>query len=70
MFSGGERVKVLFGLRNIGNDVVNVMYLVGLLNVLNNFNFYVMNFMVSLFGDVVIKLKKEVMFEYEFVIDS
>jgi translocon-associated protein subunit alpha len=68
-FPGGERVKVLLGLRNTGNDAVNVTHLAGSLNVPNNFNFYVTNFTVSSFGDAVIKPKKEATFEYEFAID-
>lgn len=68
-FPGGENVKVLVGLRNTGNDDVNVTHIAGSLNVPSNFNFYVSNFTTNAYGDAVIKSRKEATFEYQFAID-
>ena len=68
-FPGGERVKVLLGLRNTGNENVNVTHLAGSLNVPGNFNFFVTNFTVESYEDAIIKPRKEATFEYEFAID-
>ena len=68
-FPGGERVTVLLGVRNTGNDDVNVTYIAGSLNVPNNFAFYVTNFTVSAYGDAIVKPRQEATFEYAFAID-
>lgn len=68
-FPGGERVKVLLGVRNAGNDDVNVTYIAGSLNVPNNFAFYVTNFTANAYGDAIVKPRQEATFTYEFVVD-
>ena len=68
-FPGGERVKVLLGLRNAGNEEVKVTHLAGSLNVPSNFNFYVANFTVDTLADAVIKPREEASFTYEFSVD-
>lgn len=68
-FPGGEKIKVLLGLRNTGNDDVNVTYIAGSLNVPNNFGFYVRNFTANAYGDAIVKPRQEATFTYSFAID-
>jgi hypothetical protein len=68
-FPGGEKVTVLLGLRNTGNDDVNVKYIAGSLNIPANFEFYVTNFTASAYGDAIVKSRREATFEYSFSID-
>ena len=49
---------MLLGLRNTGNENVNVTHLAGSLNVPGNFNFYVTNFTVESYEDAIIKPRK------------
>ena len=68
-FPGGERVRVLLGLRNAGNEDVKLTHLAGSLNVPRNFAFYVTNFTVDSYEDAIIKPRNEATFAYEFSVD-
>jgi len=68
VFPAGERLKVIMGLRNTGESLMNVTHIAGSINAPNQWSYYITNFTVFEYN-VGVESSKESSFEYQFMID-